>query len=272
MSELREFEFKSIYNFVDIIDSAVRYEIALFNFDEDYFVNSSTNFCRDTVLHQYIVCELLNHFRKDFRKNGDSCDEDSMESWYELFSLHAVKIENFDFEREDFDLSTEIYQWYLRNETQFYELFDNMKGNFSVNYSLAPFGDFIEQNAYLTINDKYKINPYFRQYFNKNYTFLAAGFNLHNYVFKNGKYLLNSSFDFWSQPENLEFRTKNNEFGFGVKSDLAIRFTSWNENNKSAYFNIGTSYKTKGFIPESPSLKEDFRIHLGFVLSINSKQ
>jgi 5-methylcytosine-specific restriction endonuclease McrA len=126
MSDLREFKFRSIYNFVDIIDSAVRYETNLFNFNEDYFLNSSTNFCRDTVLHQYIVCELLNHFRRDFRKNGECYDENTIESWYELFSLHAVEIEKFDFEREEFDLTMEIYQWFLRNETKFYALFDSI--------------------------------------------------------------------------------------------------------------------------------------------------
>ncbi len=144
----------------------------------------------------------------------------------------------------------------------------NLNGNFSVNYSLAPFGDFVEQNAYLTINKKLKINPYFRQYFNKNSSFLATGINLHNYEFGQGKYLINASIDTWNQPKKQDFNTKSKEFGYGLKSDFAIRFTSWNESTKSAYFNIGMSYKTKGFIPEAPSLKEDFRINLGFVLSV----
>lgn len=146
----------------------------------------------------------------------------------------------------------------------------NVYANFSVNYSLAPFGDFVEQNAYLTINNKLKINPYFRQYFNKNYTFLAGGINLHNYEFANGKYLLNTSVDFWNQPKKLDFNSKINEFGVGIKSDIAVRFTTWNNEKKSAYFNLGASYKTNGFIPESPSLKEDFRINLGFVLSVKN--
>lgn len=149
-----------------------------------------------------------------------------------------------------------------------FNLSNNINANFSVNYSLAPFGDFVEQNAYLTIKNKYKINPYFRQYFNKSYTFLAGGINLHNYAFHNDKFLLNSSLDFWKQPKNLEFKSKEGEFGFGLKSEFAIRVTSWNDNSKSAYFNIGASYKSNGFIPESPSLKEDFRILLGLVLSI----
>ncbi|MBP4142535.1 hypothetical protein J3S90_12050 [Flavobacterium sp. P4023] len=149
-----------------------------------------------------------------------------------------------------------------------YNLSKEVEANFSVNYSLAPFGDFVEQNVYLTIKGKYKINPYFRQYFNKSYTFLAGGINLHNYTFRDGKFLLNSSIDFWEQPKNLEFRNKEGKFGFGLRSEFAVRFSNWNTNTKSAYFNLGASYKTDGFIPESPSLKEDFRIHLGFVLAI----
>lgn len=149
-----------------------------------------------------------------------------------------------------------------------YTLSKDLKANFSVNYSLAPFGDFVEQNAYLTIKDKYKINPYFRQYFNKSYTFLAGGVNLHNYAFHNNKILLNSSIDFWNQPKNLEFRNKEAVFGFGIKTELAIKFSNWSNNTKSAYFNIGASYKSNGFIPEAPSLEEDFRILLGVVLSI----
>ncbi len=149
-----------------------------------------------------------------------------------------------------------------------FNLANDIKANFSVNYSLAPFGDFTEQNAYLTIKDKYKINPYFRQYFNKSYTFLAGGINLHNYAFNDDKFLLNSSFDFWQQPKNQEFRSNIAEFGLGLKSELGIRFSSWNSGAKSAYFNIGASYKMNGFIPEAPSLREDFRIHLGLIVSV----
>lgn len=151
-----------------------------------------------------------------------------------------------------------------------YEISDNLKVNYSVNYSLAPFGDFVEQNAYLEISKRYKINPYFRQYFNKSNTFFAGGVNFHNYTFHDNKLLLNSSIDFWNQPKNLDFRSNENNFGFGLKSEIAMRFARWDQQNKSAYFNIGVSYKSAGFIPEAPSLKEDFRIHLGFVLNVKN--
>ena len=92
---------------------------------------------------------------------------------------------------------------------------------------------------------------------------------MHNLEICQEKLLINASIDLWNQPKDLSFVTNNSMFGFGVKSEVGIRFAKWNNNNKSAYFNIGASYKTKGFIPEAPSLKEDFRMHFGFIMSVN---
>lgn len=155
--------------------------------------------------------------------------------------------------------------WQQKN----FNLSKNIKANFSVNYSLTPFGDFVEQNFYLNINNKYKLNPYFRQYFNKSYAFFAGGFNLQNLPIKDDKFLLNASLDYWNQPRNLNFKTKESDLGFGIKSSLGIRFSSWNEKKKQIYFNIGMAYKTAGFIPERPSLNQDFRINMGLILSTN---
>lgn len=122
MSELREYNFNSAYKFADIIDKSVEYGVELFNFNQVYFLKNSTKFSQDTILHQYIVCELLNYFSKDFRRNGDSYDEDEMNNWYELYSIYSIKIEEFDFENEELD----IYDWYCENEENFYTLFDAM--------------------------------------------------------------------------------------------------------------------------------------------------
>ena len=108
--------------------------------------------------------------------------------------------------------------------------------------------------------------------FNKNKTFLAGGINLHNYLFKQQKIILNSSLDFWHQPKNLDFNTKESQFGLGIKSELGMRMSTWNDNTKSTFINFGVSYKTNGFIPEAPSIKEDFRVHLGVILSVKTKK
>lgn len=146
---------------------------------------------------------------------------------------------------------------------------DNLNGNFSVNYSLAPFGDFVEQNIYLNINNRFKVNPYFRQFFNRNYTFFGGGVGLQNFELNNKKILLNCNIDFWNQPKNFDFNTKSSDFGFGIKSNCGFRFSQWNQEQKSAYLNLGLFYKTKGFLPEAPSLKSDLNFTLGFTISTN---
>jgi hypothetical protein len=144
---------------------------------------------------------------------------------------------------------------------------DNTLFNFSVNYSLTPFGDFTEQQAYFNIKNKYKINTYFRQYYNKSNTFFATGVKLNNFVFNKNKCILNSNIDIWNQPKNLEFDTKKSEFGLGLSSVLGYRISKINEKSNSIYLNCGLIYKTKGFIPEAPSLNDDFRFIFGLTFS-----
>lgn len=136
----------------------------------------------------------------------------------------------------------------------------------SFSFSLAPFGYFIEENMSLLINNKLKLSPYLRQYFNKDNMFLSFGIGLHNYTFKNEKFILNSNLDLWNQPRDLKFETSTKELGFSIKNSFGIQFSKWRENKNKAYCNIGVSYKTNGFVPESPSLNDDFRFHLGLVL------
>lgn len=259
---------------------------ALFNFNEEkYSILYADYVVRQLSTLNYYLTNLYMHKQTSLtiRENGVS-EEDRDIVGHDLFGMvrHLNRPSMGFYRYTEWDYLTSEEQSYakrmglmsllnLLNPNIFrlgnFNLSKSLKGNFSVNYSLSPFGDFTEQNAFLTINNKYKINPYFRQYFNKNYTFLAGGINLHNYVFMEDKVILNTSLDFWQQPKNLDFNTKNSQFGMGIKSELGMRLSSWDANSKSTYFNFGFSYKTNGFIPEAPSLNEDFRIHLGLILS-----
>lgn len=145
-----------------------------------------------------------------------------------------------------------------------YKLSETIDGNFSLNYSLAPFGDFIEQNAYLNIKKRWKINPFLREYFNKNNTFWSSGINLHNYVL-NENFLINGSFEVWQQPKNQSFTASESDFGMGIKTELAYRLLDVKKSN--IFFNLGLNYKTKGFIPAVPSLGEDFRVNFGLIIA-----
>jgi hypothetical protein len=260
-------------------------EDALFNFKEETYGVLYGDYLMRKLASEYYYLTLLFKSKVDIKETDDNeLDRDIV--GHDLYGmirhLHRPTMEFYRY-TDSTDLTPDEISFVNRmgfmsllnflNPNIFrsgnYILSNNIVANFSVNYSLSPFGDFTEQNVYLTIKDKYKINPYFRQYFNKSNTFLAGGINFHNYAFHNEMFLLNSSFDFWEQPKDLEFRTDQNQFGFGIKSELALRFSNWNNNKKSAYFNVGASYKTDGFIPETPSLKEDFNVYLGIVLSVN---
>lgn len=143
----------------------------------------------------------------------------------------------------------------------------NIKMNFSMNYSLAPFGDFIEQNIYLKIHNKININPYLRQYFNQSHTFLATGLNLHNLKLNQNRCLLNANIDIWNQPKNQQFETATGAFGFAIGSSLAYQFSKQQSENHNYYAQLGANYKTIGFLPGSPSLNDDFRLSVGLVIS-----
>lgn len=139
----------------------------------------------------------------------------------------------------------------------------------SIGYSLSPFGDYLQQNVYLLTKKGLKLNPYLIEYFNKTDVFFGAGIKLHNYEIGN-KFLMNSSIDLWSQPENLSFTGTSGKFGAGIKLNGGYKFASIEKEKKNSfYIDLGITAKTKGFLPEAPSLKNDFRMNLGIIYTIN---
>ena len=150
-----------------------------------------------------------------------------------------------------------------------YTLKNGNKLGFNIGYSLAPFGEYFQQNVYYYIpNKKLKLNPYLIEYFNNEKVFLAGGIKLVNYEI-HPKILLNSSLDVWSQPENLSYSSSKGKLGAGVQINGAYKILDINEEkSKSLFVNLGFSAKTKGFIPEAPSLKEDFRVNMGVIYVI----
>ena len=123
MEILQDYKFGSTYELADLIDRHVRAKEGFWNFDIDFFISSATKFSKDTLLHLYIVTTALNYHGRDFRKNGDCYDNESMENWYELFDLFSIKIEKYKFSN---CFNLEIYAWFEDNIEKFGELFNRM--------------------------------------------------------------------------------------------------------------------------------------------------
>ncbi|MBP6755454.1 MAG: hypothetical protein KA210_04840 [Bacteroidia bacterium] len=253
---------------------------ALFNFnEEEYNILYSDYFLRKLSVSMYYLSTLIHN--KTGIKESDTPELKKDIVGHDIFGmirhLHRPDMEFKRYTEWD-DLTNQeknygkriglmsLFNYANPNlwRKSSYKLSENIDFNFSLNYCLAPFGDFIEQNAYLNINKKWKINPFIRQYFNKNNTFWASGINLHNFVI-NEHFLLNSSIEAWQQPKNQSFTAADSDFGMGIKTEISYNILEVKKSN--IFFNLGLNYKTKGFIPASPSLDKDFRVNFGLIIA-----
>jgi 5-methylcytosine-specific restriction endonuclease McrA len=122
MNDNEIFKFKSIYKLADLVEESVECDMELFNYNPDIFIEISTRFSKFSLLHFYIIVAALNHYRREFRKNGDCIDEDTLEGyWYDLFESYEVEIRKYDF-----DSRTDIFIWFNKNIDQFELLFSKM--------------------------------------------------------------------------------------------------------------------------------------------------
>lgn len=121
MELLQEFKFKNIYELAELIDGSVKAEVELSRYDEEYFIGAATRFSKKTLLHLYIVTTAINFYRRDFRKNGDLEDEESMGKWYSLFESYQIPIKKYNFNGE-----RELLNWFEKNINLFENLFNKM--------------------------------------------------------------------------------------------------------------------------------------------------
>jgi len=148
-----------------------------------------------------------------------------------------------------------------------YRLNTNLQGNFALSHSLAPFGDYFNQDFWFIYKDKYFFKTYLRENMNNNKTFFAGGISLNNMVINDR---LNSTvnIDVWQQPKDLSFTT--DVVTLGTNINIGLNYSLF-KNKKAFIKNAGiyteTNYKSNGFLPEYASLKEDFGLRFGFSFS-----
>lgn len=144
---------------------------------------------------------------------------------------------------------------------------ENTKINVSLGYTMAPFGDFIDENFFVKYGDL-NFTGYLRQAFNKNSLFWGFGIGLVNYsITKN--LIGDVKFDIWQQPKNFHFITSS--YFLGGSIDLGLKyslFTTENKVFKGISFDLGFLYKTRGFLPEDVALTERFGLRIGTTISI----
>ncbi|QQS50984.1 MAG: hypothetical protein IPM71_15625 [Bacteroidota bacterium] len=138
---------------------------------------------------------------------------------------------------------------------------NSLKYNFSLGYSLSPFGDYIDENFWLVTQKRHLIHIYLRQYQNKSDWFPAGGVTIENMSFLNEQLLLNLSLHGWLQPENQYFISSNSSQGYGIDFLFKVPLKLKTHSNVLS-IDFGCIYKTSGFLPEEVNMGE----HIGFRL------
>jgi hypothetical protein len=121
MSQLNNYNFDGIYGLIDLIEGNVNVGTGFWNYDQKFFIKSSSTFNKETLLHQYIVVMALNHYRRDFRKNPEWYEEDGLDYWYHKFQEHNIRIPKYRARK-----GYSPYKWLLRHQEKFVELFENL--------------------------------------------------------------------------------------------------------------------------------------------------
>lgn len=142
---------------------------------------------------------------------------------------------------------------------------DQLKLNFGLGYTMAPFGGFIDQHIWFKYR-KFNMMIYFRQFHNKHSWFFAGGAEIHQIpVFSQLYFTIQCHL--WQQPYNYLFRTKQSFCG-GAIDFYAQYFFKSPIATKRMSVDIGTMYKTKGFLPEELYLKEMLSFRIGTTLQL----
>lgn len=146
---------------------------------------------------------------------------------------------------------------------------ENLKLSIGLGYTMSPFGDFIDENFWLKLNNKYNIKMYLRQFQNRNTWFPAGGVSLVDYnPTPNLKTTISGHF--WSQPENLDFNTTKGQLGGAGDILFKYNLIKMNTGN-SMSVDLGLKYKTKGFLPEEVIMDKHLGVRLGVTFNLVQK-
>ncbi|HEX2958456.1 MAG TPA: hypothetical protein VHO70_16590, partial [Chitinispirillaceae bacterium] len=144
-----------------------------------------------------------------------------------------------------------------------FNISNNMKMNIGMGHTMCPFGDFIDENVWLTYKDKLQVDGYIREFQNRDHWFVGAGIGINDYPMAS-RFNASMHVHLWNQPENLGFNDTRGQFG-GAVEVVGKYFMLSNQKTRLKAFSIdiGLLYKTVGFLPEEIYLRRHFGIRMG---------
>lgn len=139
-----------------------------------------------------------------------------------------------------------------------------MRINAGLGYTMAPFGDFIDENIWIKYR-RMNLHVYLRQFQNKATWFPALGAGL--YDVKLTKSLrCDVVGHYWSQPKGFDFRANKSFSGGAVDATLRYFLFSNMGTVQAISVDLGVTAKTKGFLPEEVEMDKTVSMRFGLSL------
>lgn len=150
-----------------------------------------------------------------------------------------------------------------------FRLSQNLKMNFGLGHAVSPFGDFVDENIWLSYRKKLTVESYLRQYQNRGNWFLAGGIGVRDYALGN-RMVSSVDFHLWNQPEHLGFDDQTGNLGGAIEWTGSYFFPLHRKSEvRGLSLDLGFVFKTAGFLPEELDLKQHFGLRLGATLALD---
>jgi hypothetical protein len=135
---------------------------------------------------------------------------------------------------------------------------------FNAYYLPIPFGEMFGQNIWFMQNYSQLHGVFFKQYRNYEKTTFGIGYKLYDVSLFRNMYMT-SSIDYWQQPTDFDFRSTSSFGGFRVGQTFEYKLlqSPFSDQHKLSLMLV-YDYKTKGYMPESFFMEENFNANIGF--------
>lgn len=258
----------------------VNHEEALLSFEDETFKNIAIEYLiRKAMLMQYYLIGFI-HYDVDGEEENNELKRDivgndvygivrhwhrpSME--YKRYTLYndLTGEEKKFVKRMGFRSFINLINTNIIGINNF-SISNNLKMNFGMGYTMSPFGDFIDETAWIKYKNNYKLITYVREFQNKNNWFLGGGIAINDLMLSK-RIGTNINTHIWNQPQNLEFNDIKGQLGGALEvTGKYFFFTKKTTTLHNISFDLGFIFKTKGFLPEEIYLKK----HIGFRMGVS---
>lgn len=148
---------------------------------------------------------------------------------------------------------------------------EDLRVNVGLGHCLGPFGDFIDEKAWLSYRRLVKVSAYLREFENLDHWFLGAGIGVLDYPVTR-RVAVSAMVHYWRQPVDLSFTGASGRAGGALDLTGSYKFPLRPGGRvDDVSLDIGLIVKSAGFLPEELALDRHFGLRCGLTLGFRGR-